>query len=113
MNEMFVSCLSILKASNAWMNESFTVGKKLMERYKKQVLQQITVLRKHIFVKREQNKFYNNLKENLEENEAFIHVDSAKTIATKINKKSKVRTSGMTLFQYLRPAAIFVETTVK
>ena len=37
----------------------------------------------------------------------------ARTIATKINKKSKVPTLGIIHFQYSRLVAIFVETTEK
>ena len=35
---------------------------------------QMPVLKKHIFVKREQNTFYNNVKDNLEENEVLVDV---------------------------------------
>ena len=35
----------------------------------------ISVLKKHIIVKREQKRFYNNVKDNLEENEVLVHVD--------------------------------------
>ena len=44
---------------------------------------QIQVLKKHIFVKREQNKFYNNLKENLERNSVLIHVDYSENYSNK------------------------------
>jgi len=44
---------------------------------------EIKVLKKHIFVKREQNKFYNNVKDNLEENEVLIHVDYSENYSNK------------------------------
>ena len=44
---------------------------------------QMPVLKKHIFVKREQNTFYNNVKDNLEENEMLVHVDYSKHYSNK------------------------------
>ena len=44
---------------------------------------QIQTLKKHIFVKREQNKFYNHLKEHLEENTVIVHVDYSENYSNK------------------------------
>ena len=44
---------------------------------------QMPVLKKHIFVKREQNTFYNNVKDNLEENEVLVHVDYSENYSNK------------------------------
>ena len=44
---------------------------------------QMPVLKKHIFVKREQNTFHNNVKDNLEENEVLVHVDYSKSYSDK------------------------------
>ena len=73
---------------------------------------QMLVLKNNIIVKREQKTFYNNVKDNLKENELLV-LTIVRTIATKINKKSKVPTLGIIYFQYSRLVAIFVETTKK
>ena len=44
---------------------------------------QILVLKKHMIVKCEQNNFYNNVKDNLEENEVLVHVDYSKSYSDK------------------------------
>ena len=77
---------------------------------------QMPVLKKHIFVKREQNTLYNNVKDNLEEKitlKCLLTLSIGRTIATKINKKSKVPTLDIIYFQYSWPVAVFVETTEK
>ena len=43
----------------------------------------ISVLKMHIIVKREQKRFYNNVKDNLEENEVLVHVDYSKSYSDK------------------------------
>ena len=70
---------------------------------------QILVLKNHIFVKHEQNTFYNNVKDNLRENDVLV-LTIARTIATKINKKSKVHTLDIIYFQYSQLVDIFVDT---
>ena len=70
---------------------------------------QILVLKNHIFVKHEQNTFYNNVKDKLKENYVLV-LTIARTIATKINKKSKVHTLGIIYFQYSQLVDIFVDT---
>ena len=110
MNPMFATCVSALKTLNASTNINFTAGKKLMKKYKKHAFHlehvnlfntQMLVLKNNIIVKREQNTFYNNVKDNLKENEVLV-LTIARTIATKINKKSKVPTLGIIYFQYSR-----------
>lgn len=44
---------------------------------------QIKILKKHIYIKREQNKFYNNLKSTLKPSEILIHVDYSENYANK------------------------------
>ena len=129
MNPIFATCVSALKTLNASTNIDFTAGKKSMKKYEKHAFHlehvnmfntQMLVLKNNIIVKREQNTFYNNAKDNLKENEVTIartiatkKVAIARTIGTKINKKSKVPTLGIIYFQYSRLVAIFVETTKK
>ena len=70
---------------------------------------QMPVLKKHIFVKREQNTLYNNVKDNLEEKitlKCLLTLSIGRTIATKINKKSKVPTLDIIHFQYSWPVAV-------
>ena len=74
---------------------------------------QMPVPKKHILVKRKQNTFYNNVKDNLEENNCLFMLTIARTTATKINMKSKVPILGITHFQYSWLVAIFAETTEK
>ena len=44
---------------------------------------QMPVLKKPIFVKREQNMFYNNVKDSFEENEVLVHVDYSENYRNK------------------------------
>ena len=44
---------------------------------------QMPVLKKPIFVKREQNMFYNNVKDSFEENEVLVHVDYSENYSNK------------------------------
>ena len=48
---------------------------------------QILVLKKHMIVKCEQNNFYNNVKDNLEENEVLVHVDYSDNYSIKDQQK--------------------------
>ena len=47
----------------------------------------ISVLKMHIIVKREQKRFYNNVKDNLEENEVLAHVDYSDNYSIKDQQK--------------------------
>ena len=59
---------------------------------------QIQTLKKHIFVKREQNKFYNNRKEHLEKNAVLIHVDYCENYSNEEQQEIQSAYSGYETF---------------
>ena len=70
---------------------------------------QMPVLKKHIFVKREQNTFYNNVKDNLEENEVVIHADYRENSSKKDQQEIQSACFGHNTFSIFTACCCFRE----
>ena len=65
----------------------------------------IATLKKHIYVKRVQVKSYNDLKDNLKENDLLIHVDYSESYENKQQREIQSAYFGHTDLAFSRPAA--------
>ena len=68
--------------------------------------EEFKVLKKHIYIKRQQHATYNQLKENVKTGEILLHIDYSENYVNK--QQGEIQSSATTVFPFSRHAIIFV-----